>query len=286
MSKANSLIGGIYSFFNKRKSLSIVSLILIISGIGALYLRNYSPRGKYYRYRENAFNLAKECLPDAKLFLNNIIKINPNDDAAYYYLGYSKLCDKQSFDAIYDFKKAIALNPNNPLAYEQMGNAKRNIKDFKGSISDYKKAIEINPKLKYLYGYIADAQLITGDYSSALVSLNTAIESYPNDPKFNRVFEKLYFNRAAANSKLKDYTAAISDYSKVLEINPKEYSALFYRGVDKINYGDNGGGCIDLHNTMQIKGNISPKNIKFKEYASQLFNEKCEEFFGVIDLIK
>ena len=283
MKKGISSIQKLYSLFHKKKSLTIVFfLVILTTGIGSLYWK-YSSRGKYYRFRQFAISHVKAG--DwylAHSLLSKVIEINPSDDIAYYYRGYAKLSNKQNYDAIYDFTKAVEINPKNFLAYENMAKAKYNVKDYAGSIADYTKALKIKPKVTSIYGPMGLAKFRIGDFQGAIEDYTNSIKLNPN----NKYLENVYFNRGTAKDEIKDYVGAISDYSKALEINPIKYEALFFRGMSKIQFKDKGGGCIDVHNTTLIEGKLSSEYKKLKNYASNVFNEKCGEFSDVIDLIK
>ena len=55
-----------------------------------------------------------------------------------------------------------------------------------------------------------------------------------------------YFNRGIAKSDLEDYDGAISDYNKVIELNP-DYTFVYYdRGQAKANLDDNIGAIADF----------------------------------------
>ncbi|PIV58665.1 MAG: hypothetical protein COS14_08405, partial [Bacteroidetes bacterium CG02_land_8_20_14_3_00_31_25] len=43
-----------------------------------------------------------------------------------------------------------------------------------------------------------------------------------------------------------DYSGAISDFNKAIEINPNNAEAYYNRGFAKINLGQKDSGCLDL----------------------------------------
>ena len=55
-----------------------------------------------------------------------------------------------------------------------------------------------------------------------------------------------YNNRGIAKVSLQDYSGAISDYNKAIEINPKYAYVYYARGLAKINLGQKDSGCLDL----------------------------------------
>ena len=55
-----------------------------------------------------------------------------------------------------------------------------------------------------------------------------------------------YYKRGNAKEKLQDYTGAIADYTKAIELNPKDPSAYYNRGLAKIDLSQKDSGCLDL----------------------------------------
>ena len=61
-----------------------------------------------------------------------------------------------------------------------------------------------------------------------------------------------YFNRAYDKAESGDHYGAISDYTKVIEINPNDADAFYNRGISKKNIGDLNGACSDWRQTVFI----------------------------------
>ena len=57
---------------------------------------------------------------------------------------------------------------------------------------------------------------------------------------------KEFFEKGTAKYNLQDYSDAISDYNKAIEINPDHAEAYYNRGIAKINLGQKDSGCLDL----------------------------------------
>jgi len=58
--------------------------------------------------------------------------------------------------------------------------------------------------------------------------------------------EEKYINSGNAKTDLKDYNGAITDFTKVIESDPKFVEAYFNRGIAKILLGQKHSGCLDL----------------------------------------
>ncbi|PZV87261.1 TPR repeat protein [Algoriphagus aquaeductus] len=66
---------------------------------------------------------------------------------------------------------------------------------------------------------------------------------------------KDYVNRGNTKSMSKDYTGAISEYNKAIEIDPNYSDAYHLRGTCKSDLGDHRGAIIDLTKAI----NLNPK---------------------------
>ena len=61
-----------------------------------------------------------------------------------------------------------------------------------------------------------------------------------------------YYNRGWNKGKLKDYYGAISDYNKSISINPKEGQSFFYRSIFKEKINDLKGACADSRKALSL----------------------------------
>ena len=65
-------------------------------------------------------------------------------------------------------------------------------------------------------------------------------------------FAEAYFNRANVSVKLKDYKAAIADYTMAISINDRMAAAYYNRGLAKIYTGNTEGGVADLSKAGEL----------------------------------
>ncbi len=78
------------------------------------------------------------------------LKIEPNSDEAYFYIGASNLEQKQFDTAILNFEKAVSLNPNNGLAHLNLGILyDRHRNDLKLATEHLRKVRELGGVEKY-----------------------------------------------------------------------------------------------------------------------------------------
>jgi len=151
-------------------------------------------------------------------------------------------------------------------AYDQIskltndGIKKINEKDYYGAIANYSKAAEFIPYLNVpgdipsiIYSSRAHAKKALGDYKNAIADLDKALEAFGSETDI-----KNYIFRGEMKLLLEDYYSAISDFSKVIKIEPKHNVAHMYRGNTKYILNDYYGAITDF--TTVIKLNPSESN--------------------------
>ncbi len=79
-----------------------------------------------------------------------------------------------------------------------------------------------------------------------------AIADYTKAIELNPRNAKAYFNRGNAKGKLEAFYAAIADYTKAIEINPRYADAYTGRGILKFVLGDRSGGCTDAREAESL----------------------------------
>ena len=96
-----------------------------------------------------------------------------------------------------------------------------------------------------------------GNYKEAIKLFSKYIIKYPT-PVDDYVRDAYYY-RAYSKGGIEDYDAAISDFTKAIEIYPEYTAAYLYRGIAKLNIGDLKGACFDAKKIASL-GYINEKN--------------------------
>jgi tetratricopeptide (TPR) repeat protein len=114
------------------------------------------------------------------------------------------------------YDQAIQEDPQDYNAYTERAEFKDEyLKDFPGALADYDQAIKINPKLTSAWYGRVDIKLRLNDPQGALTDLDSLVAIDPQDPN-------PYFIRGIVNHiRLKQYPAALNDYSRAIEISKK-----------------------------------------------------------------
>jgi len=171
--------------------------------------------------------------------------IDSEDEIAWFNRGMARFKLHDYSGAISDLTQAIGFDPNDATAYYYSSIAKYNQKDFYGVVSDIIKALEINPEIGE-FNWIDDSssQEINIDILN-IVEYTKDITNYPLDIK-------TFIKRAWLRSSIHDYAGAISDYNRIIEIDPKNSSAYFSRGYIKhYTFGDYIGAISDYDDAIK-----------------------------------
>lgn len=125
-------------------------------------------------------------------------------------------------------------------------------KSYKPAIGSCQSALDINPKYLEVLKLKGEIRFAMKDYINSVKELTDAISAMP-EKKIDYTYYKL---RAKSKFELKDFKGGISDWSVVLDNDPKDEEALISRANCKINTGDNSGAIADLDEAIKLK----PKN--------------------------
>lgn len=169
----------------------------------------YFGRGWVYNQRKEYAAAIKEY--------DKVIELNPKYAIAWNNRGAAKSWLNHMREAIADYDKAIELNPRYAKAYENRGKAYGALGNNEQSAADLQKAERITNSNKGADKIIEEAEALCkdGKFSEALELYNQAAEIYPDN-------QFVFVNRGNIyNDHLRDYDAAIADYNKTIELNPK-----------------------------------------------------------------
>ena len=185
--------------------------------------------------------------------------------------GIKKFNAKDNYGAIADYSKAIELIQylNDPgylasIVYTNRALAKKGIRDFKSAIADLDKALEAFGSDKNTETYMT-----RGNMKLVLEDYYSAISDFSKVIKIepNHIFA--HISRGNAKYILKDYYSAISDFTTVIKLNPSESNtanianAYSYRGMSKEGLGDNNGACKDYKKGAELGGDFNKKLLSF-----------------------
>lgn len=175
------------------------------------------------------------------------IQINQSDPKLHYNIG-TAFQAKQDFEhAEAAYKKALEIDPNNEkakaaleLLTKQLNSKKQQelvsralelqtSGNFQEAITSYLAAISINPNDSSLYYNVATAYQSAGDLNNALLNYGKALDFDKNNQNYLEGLKQIKLEvanpllQSAINKQTtNDYSGAISDYLKALELTPED----------------------------------------------------------------
>ena len=200
-----------------------------------------------------------------------VIKLDPNDIAAYNNRGVAKnyLHDYQS--AIADFDKVIELDPSKALVYYNNGVVKNQIANYQSAITDFDKAIELGFNSVEVYYHRASAKVHLDKYNAALSDYDKVIELKPD-------FVEAYNIRGILRSELGRHDEALADYTEAIRIKPDYAEAYAYRGVLKAHLGRINTASSDFQKALELPKCSGNNNLKaFVENQLQQLNREASK---------
>lgn len=209
-----------------------------LDGLVARFPKDYRPwlfRGLYYEF----FTTFKEdYYPPAMQNFQKAALLNPSSPLPPYLIGqvYSKASfwtkkawasdqgrDEQTRNAAQAYTKAIQLDPKFLPAYEERASDYLNLKQYKQALSDYGTVLKLDPENTTAYADRGLAKLETGDNWGAIFDFGDAIRREKEDASYS---PNLYENRANAYVRLGQYSEAIADYNKAIELRLGQMTIL------------------------------------------------------------
>ena len=145
--------------------------------------------------------------------------------------------------------------------FHKLGDKKDSIGNFRSAVKLYQKALDLDPNNVEILEKIVFAKSNTGQYGSAIDNLNTLIQLKPKSSKF-------HFIRGFFQSNLKNYNAAVLDYTKAIryqEDKITDFNSYSERGLCKMRLKDYAGAIQDFNQSLSIYND--PGILKHKKEA-------------------
>jgi tetratricopeptide (TPR) repeat protein len=157
--------------------------------------------------------------------LNQAVKLKPDSDWALRNRCFLNVLRKQFSDAIQDCSEAIRIDPTSAYAWHWRGYSFLKQNKYAQAISDADEAVRLGPGEAERWNFRGNVYFAksndAADMSKALENYSQAISIRPT---------ALFFkNRGAAQRMLKDFPAAVKDYSEALRLDADYYDALLGR---------------------------------------------------------
>jgi tetratricopeptide (TPR) repeat protein len=161
--------------------------------------------------------------------LEALIRDDPTNPQAYYYLGYLAYTDKQSAEAVEYFRKAILLNPGFEDAYYDLALAQISLEKPADALDTLAKARKQFQKNFVMEVYTGLAHSRQKDYREAIKHYTEAeVIAKATDP--TRLGQEFYFQLGAAYERVGDLAQSEQYFEKCLALQPDFSEAQNYLG--------------------------------------------------------
>ncbi|HSQ55895.1 MAG TPA: tetratricopeptide repeat protein [Gemmata sp.] len=147
------------------------------------------------------------------------VSLNPRYAEAWENRGIAHAALGQAPQAIDDLTRAIELNPDSTLALAKRAEIYRTRKDYANTIRDYDRLIALTPDKAPLH-------LQRAELYQAMSKNEDALRDYDRAVSLAKANPAAYFGRAGLHYQLRDYVKARDDYSKVIELAPPRAPAV------------------------------------------------------------
>ena len=200
-----------------------------------------------YNNRGNAY-VAKGKYNLAIADYNHALAMNPRYAKAYNNRGVAFEKQGDLDLAIANFDAAIALDNKYAHAFVNRGDAYAKKHLNEKAERDYNRALAIKQNIVEGWSGRCLIRVQKGDFSEALKDCGQAIRLKPSPSVFDA--------RGFAHLKMLQWKQAVSDYEHVLALDPKRVTALYGRGLAKLNLGDTQSGNTDIRAAKALNPNI------------------------------
>jgi tetratricopeptide (TPR) repeat protein len=161
--------------------------------------------------------------------LEALIRDDPTNPQAYYYLGYLAYTDKRSPEAVEYFRKAILLNPTFEDAYYDLALAQISLEKPAEALDTLAKARKQFHKNFVMEVYTGLAYSRQKDYREAIKHYTEAeVIATATDP--TRLGQEFYFQLGAAYERVGDLAQSEQYFEKCLALQPDFAEAENYLG--------------------------------------------------------
>ena len=178
--------------------------------------------------------------------LDKAIEIDSDNLEAYRDRGLIHLTQNKFSEAIADFKHIIAKDPGNILALKGMGEALSGNKEYDKALEHLGRAIEAQPDSFTSYLLRAKVLAKAEKTNQALEDLNESIKLEPRNIPGLLARAQLRGLRGQED----DYTLAIGDLNRVLELSPQLREAILLRAYIHDSSGKMGEAIADVRQLL------------------------------------
>ena len=207
----------------------------------------------------------REQLDTAFSLLTIALEKDSKNASAYYYRARIKAYQGDTFEALFDYNKAIELRPKEPVFIFARGKLNAQMRQNYAAERDFNTAIALDSSnVEFLYGR-AELFRMNRTLEKALIDLNKCLQINPKDAHF-------YTSKGRVLSDMGRYQQSIKALNKSLQIEPKQYAAYLYRATVKYRMEDMDGACADNRKGIKLATQMKAEENVIQHMQTQLDN--------------
>jgi tetratricopeptide (TPR) repeat protein len=209
----------------------------------------YTTRATFGKSNNESADLAA-----AAADLNEAVRLDPKFAFAHYARGIGAFFSPRRRGEVADFDEAIRLDPNFAPAYVGRARASSRKGDYQRAEADFSAAIRLDAKLGRAYLGRGGERTMRGDDDGAIADLSEAMLLSANDRSISdrNVYVRAAEVRGAAFFARGDLDRAVADFSDALRLEPKDASALQWRGIVELMSGSLDLARVDLRQATEL----------------------------------
>lgn len=207
---------------------------------------------------------------DAERRFSTIVEIEPQFARAWAGRGQARMMQGDLEDAMVDYDRAISLRPRVGKIYGERAMVRVSMGDFEGAKRDALRGLELDDELVNPHLVLGRVRASENDYDAASEHFRTAIHLAPEDGG-------VYWWRGRYHRDiLLDGSAAYSDFSYAIELQPAQASYFLDRGILLARAGNWAEAKYDLEEAISLsKDPKLPRVIENAENWLEIIEERA-----------
>jgi tetratricopeptide (TPR) repeat protein len=147
------------------------------------------------------------------------------------------------------------------LVYHRLGRVLWGKQDYEGAIGDFNEAIRLEPNLTLAYAdrCFVSAVLAQIRGIDAGRGLRSALKDCDEALRLSENYTDAHITRGFIYLKLSDFDSAVSDFDRVLQLQPPSAAALYGRGLARSRKGEEREGNADIAAAKEISPSVVDK---------------------------
>lgn len=185
--------------------------------------------------------------------LEKALAINPNLVTALIFKGEINAfkTNPDTEAALAAYTQALSVNPNDPDVLNNRCGTYFAIQQFDLALTDCDRGLQINPRGASLYNGRGNIRISQDNPQGAIQDYSRAIEIYSETGREQNA-QGAYSNRASALFQIQDFSAALNDVNKALELKPDAPEDYYKRGLIKVALDDREAAAIDMRKAADL----------------------------------